>query len=167
MRSMAQGAHQRIKYLRNVSWNSGQPGACDTAYLYPTADITAALSTTANTYTFDGVNIVCPDMVSINGVYNDIYAQTAISQPVGNPGYSCGVGTVFQDLGKDIFFKLPEGDAVIHWRLVKQLTPQTNPPLSSPGNSPSGTVGYITVWNSYGGGAAGAGFDCPNVVRFG
>jgi hypothetical protein len=166
MRSIVR-SNQRTQYLRSVSWNYGQPNACDTIYLYPTADINAALAITTHPYTFDGVNIVCPDIPSLYGVYNDIFAQTYNSQPVGNRGYSCGVGTIFQDLGKQIFFKLPGDNAVVHWRLVKQITPQTNPPLSSPANSPNGTVGYLTVWNSFAGGAAAAGFECPNVVRFG
>lgn len=50
----------------------------NTVWLYPTADITAALATTTYSYTFNGDVITCPDMTNLIGVYTDIYNQTAI-----------------------------------------------------------------------------------------
>ena len=142
----------------------------NTVWLYPTADITAALATTTYSYTFNGDVITCPDMTNLIGVYTDIYNQTTISQPVGNPGFSLGVGTFLVDLGDELRFALEGGAVVILWRLVKQLTPQTTPPLSSPGNSPNGTIGYVTTFVSFGNGAGGGysvGLDDALVARVG
>ncbi len=122
----------------------------NTVYLYPQSDIDIALANTSYTYTFDGTNIVCPDLTNLYGVYGDIINQTLITQPIGNQGYSLGVGTSLQDLGKEIQFVLSGGEIVLKWRLVKQLTPQvpyTYIPV--PGNSPADTVGYVTVFTSY------------------
>jgi hypothetical protein len=131
-----------------------------TTFLYPKADIRAAFSTTTASYTFDGENIVCPTIQNLIALYNDIYYQTTLSQPIGNPisgnnkGYSCNAGTLLEDMGESMFFKLVGGQTIVQWRLVRQITPQRNPPLSSPGNSPNGTIGFVTVFNSYGLGAA-------------
>jgi hypothetical protein len=142
----------------------------NTAWLYPTADITAALATTTYSYTFNGDIITCPDIGNLIGVYTDIYNQTTISQPVGNVGFTLGVGTFLVDLGDELRFALEGGEIVIIWRLVKQITPQTTPPLSSPGNSPDGTIGYVTTFVSLGNGTGGgyaAGLDDVLVVRVG
>jgi hypothetical protein len=131
----------RMKYLRTV---------INTMWLYPIADINAALATTTYTYTFDGTNIVCPDYTNLRGIYLDIYLQTAVSQPDGsNPGYTLGVGTALEDLGEEIFLKV--GTQIwIHWRNMRQLTPQSPSNIPSPGNSPPDTIGYTTVFTSYG-----------------
>jgi hypothetical protein len=140
----------------------------NTVWLYPFADINAALATTTYSYTFNGDVITCPDMENLIGVYYDIYNQTTISQPVGNQGFTLGVGTFLKDIGHEIRFELEGGAVVVVWRLVEQLTPQTNPPLSSPGNSPNGTIGYVTTFVSLGNGAAyDAGLDDVNIVRVG
>ena len=39
----------------------------DTAWLYPISDVTAALATTTYPHTFDGDNIVVPDMAAFLG----------------------------------------------------------------------------------------------------
>jgi hypothetical protein len=143
----------------------------NTVWLYPTADITAALATTTYSYTFNGDVITCPDMANLIGVYGDIFAQTAISQPVGtNPGFTLGVGTFLVDLGDELRFALEGGEVVIVWRLVKQISPQTTPPIAVPGNSPNGTIGYVTTFVSLGNGTSGGysvGLDDALVVRAG
>jgi hypothetical protein len=143
----------------------------NTAWLYPQADITATLATTAYKYTYDGSLITCPTLSDIIGVYSDIYNKTTISQPIGNVGYSIGVGTLLEDMGNEIRFCLTGGQVVLIWSLVKQLTPQ-KPLLIIPdgGNSPNNTIGYITTFCSYGSGANGGysvGLDDVMVVRTG
>jgi hypothetical protein len=122
----------------------------NTMWLYPMVDIEIAMKSTTYKYTFDGTNIVCPDMTNLLGLYTDIYEQTSESQPVGNRGYTLGVGTIVQNFGKAIYWQLPGGQVIIKWRLVKQLTPQTTDYIPAPGNSVDDTVGFITVFNTEG-----------------
>jgi len=123
----------------------------DTAWLYPENDVTVALANTTYRYTFDGDFISCPNLTNLVGVYGDIFNRTAVSQPTGNVGFSLGVGTLLEDMGKELQFKLDGGKTVITWRLVRQLTPQKDSPvLSSAGNSPNGTIGYVTTFLSFG-----------------
>jgi hypothetical protein len=148
------------KYLRSI---------IDTVWLYPMTDIQKALGTTSVAHTFDGMNIICSSFADITELYSDIFNQTTISQPVGNTGFSLGVGSVVEDFGKEIYFKLSNGMAVIHWRLVKQITPQAPATvIPVPGNSPNETVGFITVWTSFGNNnPAPSVFDLPLVTRLG
>jgi hypothetical protein len=147
----------------------------DTTWIYPEVNVAAALATTTFPYTYDGDFITCPDIASIAGIYNAIWNSTAISQPIGsNPGYSIGVGTLLEDQGKELRFRLTSGQVIIVWRLVKQLTPQTAPPanvIPVPGNStPNGTVGFVTTYISYGRAALSPNpstFDDANVVKSG
>jgi len=123
----------------------------DTTWLYPEVNIKEALATTTFKYTYDGDFITCPDIVNIAGVYEDIYNNTTVSQPVGNVGYSLGVGTLVEDLGKELRFRLTSGQVIIVWRLVKQVTPQSPATvIPAPGNSPNGTIGFVTSYLSYG-----------------
>lgn len=133
----------------------------NTMWLYPTINIAAAMATTSYQYSFDGTFITCPDIANLEGLYNDIYAQTVISQPIGNTGFSIGVGTVCQNFGKTIFWQCPIGNTVIQWQLVKQITPQSVDSIPTPGNSPNDTVGYITTINTLGPNAI---LDGPYVV---
>uniref|UniRef100_A0A6C0K2I0 Uncharacterized protein n=1 Tax=viral metagenome TaxID=1070528 RepID=A0A6C0K2I0_9ZZZZ len=145
----------------------------DTIWLYPEINITRALATTTYNYTYDGDFITCPDIANIAGVYSAIFDSTAVSQPVGNVGYSLGVGTLVEDQGKELRFRLTSGQVIIVWRLVKQLTPQTPAPgnvIPVPGNSPNGTIGYITTFLSYGRAALSpypGTFDNANLVKSG
>ena len=122
----------------------------NTMWLYPMVDIERAMATTTYTYTFDGTNIVCPDMSNLVGLYGDIYQQTRISQPNGNEGFTLGVGTSLQNFGKTLYWQTPNGNLVIKWQLVQQLTDQSNAYLPSPGNSPPRTTGFITTYNTEG-----------------
>lgn len=64
---------------------------------------------------------------------------------------------------------LNDGQVIIIWRLVKQLTRQLpSTDISAPGNSPPGTIGYVTTYCSYGGpGGAYPILDDAMVVRTG
>lgn len=143
----------------------------NTTWLYPEINVTRALATTTYKYTYDGDFITCPDIANIAGVYGDIYNSTEVSQPVGNKGYSLGVGTLLEDQGKELRFRLTSGQVVIVWRLVKQLTPQSPATvIPNPGNSPNETIGYITTFLSYGRAALSpypAIFDDVNIVKSG
>jgi len=143
----------------------------DTTWLYPEVNVAAALAKTAFKHTYDGDFITCPDIASIAGIYNDIFDSSAVSQPVGNTGYSLGVGTLLENLGKELRFRLTNGQVIIVWRLVKQLTPQKPASvIPSAGNSPNGTIGFITTYLSYGTAALSPyplGFDDINVVTTG
>ena len=96
----------------------------NTVWIYPPSDVDAALATTTYSYTRVGNIIICPDMDTMTGIYTDIYNRTSITQPVGTVGYSLGVGSNLLDMGEDLYFQLPGGIDVIHWRLVRQVTPQ-------------------------------------------
>jgi hypothetical protein len=143
----------------------------NTAWLYPIADINTALATTTFSYTYDGDFITCPDLTTLKNVYSDIYGQTTVSQPIGNVGYSIGVGTLLEDMGQELRFRLTSGQVIIVWRLVKQLTPQSPATvIPNPGNSPNLTVGYITTFVSYGNGTNGGyvnNLDDVQVLRLG
>jgi len=139
----------------------------NTAWLYPISDVTAALATTTYPHTFDGDNIVVPNMAAFIGIYADIFARTAVSQPAGNPGYTLGVGTMLEDLGQEIRFILTSGQIIMLWRNVRQLTPQTNSFIPSPGNSPPDTIGFITTFASYGNKPPSIDTDTVQVVRIG
>jgi hypothetical protein len=143
----------------------------NTAWLYPEADVTAALKTTTYKYKYVGNIITCPTLADVIGVYTDIYNRTTVSQPVGNVGYTLGAGTLLEDMGREIQFCLTNGEVVVIWRLVKQRTPQSPATvIASPGNSPNGTVGFITTFCSYGNEANGGysvGLDDVMVVRLG
>jgi hypothetical protein len=139
----------------------------NTAWLYPESDIKTALANTTYSYEYTEDSIICPNLTSLIGVYTDIFNQTAISQPIGNPGFTLGVGTLLKDMGRELQFLLTNGELIVKWRLVQQLTPQTNI-IPDPGNSPNETIGYITVFNSYGNvDGYNAGLDDVQIVRLG
>ena len=144
----------------------------NTTWLYPEINITRALATTTLKYTYDGDFITCPDIATIAGIYDAIFNSTAISQPINNAGYSLGVGTLLEDQGKELRFRLTSGQVIIVWRLVKQLTPQQPATvIPVPGNStPNETIGYITTFFSYGRAALSpypSIFDDVNLVKSG
>jgi len=143
----------------------------NTAWLYPQADVTAALATTTYTYTYNGTTITCPTLADVIGVYTDIYNKTTVSQPVGNEGFTLGVGTLLEDMGRELQFCITGGEVVVTWRLVTQRTPQfPSTVIPTPGNSPNGTIGFVTTFCSYGNGANGGysvGLDDVQVVRLG
>jgi len=146
-------------YAQKKARSSNYITTGNTAWLYPEADVVFALGTTAYKYVYDGDFITCPTMADLIGVYTDIYGRTTITQPIGNEGFTLGVGTLLEDMGKELRFRLEDGLVVIVWRLVKQLTPPR--PIfviPNPGNSPNETVGFVTSFCSFGSGPGG-GYD--------
>lgn len=147
----------------------------NTTWLYPEIDITRALATTTSKYTYDGDFITCPDIANIAGVYNAIFESTVISLAqdpnTTNVGYSLGVGTLLENMGKELRFRLSSGQVIIVWRLVKQLTPQKPATvIPVPGDSPKEAIGYVTTFLSYGRATLSpypAIFDDVNVVTTG
>ena len=143
----------------------------NTVWLYPEVNVTRALATTTFKHTYDGDFITCPDIATIAGIYDAIFNSTVVSQPVGNPGYTVGVGTLLEDQGKELRFRLTSGQVIIVWRLVKQLTPQSPATvIPSPGDSPNETIGYVPTFFSYGRAALSpypSTFDDVNVVKSG
>jgi hypothetical protein len=124
----------------------------NTTYIYPMADIERALASTSVPHTFNGEDIVVPTIQGMNQLLYEIWYQTALSQPIGNQGYSIGVQSALQDFGKNIFFRFPNGELYVQYRLVKLLTPQTQPPdnvIPTPGNAPVDTAGFVVIWAAY------------------
>jgi hypothetical protein len=81
-------------------------------------------------------------------VYDEVFAQTAISQPLGNQGYSLGVGTELQNYYTLLYWKLsPTDELIVTWNLTQQLTDQST--LPTPGESPNGTIGYLTRYENW------------------
>jgi hypothetical protein len=158
--------YSQVKTRQNLFITVG-----DTAWLYPIADINTALATTTFSYTYDGDFITCPDLTTLKNVYSDIYSQTTVSQPVGNLGFTIGIGSLLEDMGKELRFRLRSGEVIVVWRLVKQITPQSPATvIPAPGNSPNLTVGYTVTFVSYGNGTNGGyanNLDDVRVLRLG
>jgi hypothetical protein len=122
----------------------------DTTWIYPMKNIQDALNISTNYLSFDGTNIIVASVSNFIGLVAEIFSKTAESNPGQNAGYSCGNGTLFQDFGKTIEFKLPGGEVISRWALIKQLTPQSILPPGNNGGSPNGTIGYIYIFAAYG-----------------
>ena len=130
----------------------------DTMWLYPQVDIDTHLATylfsnntylygASPSYTFTRSGNVY-SFSSLSGLvnfYEGVYNVTAVSQPIGNLGYSCGVGTRTRARKKDrLILKLNSGEKVVEWSLMTQLTNQND--LPSGGDSPQGTVGWSNIF---------------------
>ena len=130
----------------------------DTMWLYPQVDIDTHLATylfsnntylygASPSYTFTRSGNVY-SFSSLSGLvnfYEGVYNVTAVSQPIGNVGYSCGVGTRTRARKKDrLILKLNSGEKVVEWSLMTQLTNQNDLPAG--GNSPQGTVGWSNIF---------------------
>jgi hypothetical protein len=120
----------------------------NTNWLYPPSDLETALSATTIPYTGIGDSLYFSNITDMGNFYDEVFQQTAISQPVGNQGYSLGVGTELQNLVTPLFWKLSDTDEVIvMWILTQQLTDQST--LPNPGDSPNGTIGYLTRYENW------------------
>lgn len=131
----------------------------DTIWLYPQSDINTHLGTyqiTGNTYqtiglspsytfTKEGNIYSFSDVLDIVHFFESVYNVTAVSQPIGNAGYSCGVGTRTVARRADrLILQLNSGFKVVEWALMRQLTDQAD--LPSGGNSPQGTIGWANIY---------------------
>ena len=117
----------------------------NTFWLYPIANINSVLSTT--TYTQIGNRLIFATKSALMTFYDNVFNSTAASQPLGNAGYSLGVGTIVKDLQSELYLELPNGQLMVTWRLVKQITKQNSLPAG--GNSPNDTIGYATVVSNW------------------
>lgn len=170
-----QRERQRQEYLKNIriyeSLNSvssssaagagaggrtlvGYISAIDTNWIYPKVDLQYVIDTAPGLspsipFTYTGNVLSFPTLNDLVLFYSEVYLRTEVSQPVGNVGFSLGVGTVMNAKMNDkIIWKLDSGITVVEWVLMYQITSQST--LPSGGNSPDGTVGYGTIycdWN--------------------
>lgn len=123
-----------------------------TAWLYPESDVEEAYNILSSTMTItrsgnDYIFLTLPDLVTF---YNEVFSRTAIDQPVGNIGYTLGVGTILRGLRGVLNLKLQSGVTVVKWALMKQITSQLDLPPGIGGSSPDDTIGYGAVyldWN--------------------
>jgi hypothetical protein len=121
----------------------------NTMWLYPVADENHVIESHDIVVAENGRSLRFDSMESLYDGYSAIFEKTTLSQPVGNVGYSLGVGTKLKDLGVTVYWHLDSGLNVVTWRLVEQLTSQEN--LPSGGDSPDGTIGFVTIyadWNN-------------------
>jgi hypothetical protein len=130
-----------------VSYVDGWVTTTDTMYLYPVDDVNHVVGVHGVNVVDGGRRIVCGDMEDLYGKYNLMFARTAVSQPVGNIGYTLGVGTRLGDLGVTVHWHLASGLRVLTWRLVEQLTSQGDLPVG--GDSPDGTIGFVTIYSDW------------------
>ena len=118
----------------------------DTIWLYPQVDLdyvtgiapglipSIAFTKSGNTYTFETLS-------SLTRFYDQLYISTSTNQPIGNVGYSLGVGTITRaKANQKLYFKLESGITVVEFHLMTQITNQSE--LPSGGNSPDGTIGW-------------------------
>lgn len=150
--SVARSFRQRSPYA------SGVRSVINTAWVYPIIDVEYVLATTALPFTRVGNVITCPDVSGCIALGNAFFSRTTVKQPDGNPGYALGVRTFLTDQGKDLFLKVPPGETVMQYRLLKQVSPQEDPPVTSPApDTPNDTIGYGMVFTSFGTNAGTAG----------
>ena len=123
----------------------------NSVWLYPETDVKNGLTGTTYSYTQNGNDLVFEDLTSLVQTYLAIVNSSLLSQPIGNQGYSLGVGTKLRNRKTKLNFVLTTGEVIVRWVLVEQITSQSALPVG--GDSPDGTVGYVTVytiWNSVG-----------------
>lgn len=133
----AGGSHVRYKSFVTIT---------NTVWLYPIADTEYALTGTTYSYTRNGNTLTFADQNTLIAVYLEIFNRTAVTQPIGNVGYTLGVGTKLKDLSDELYFKIND-TLMVTWRLVEQITNQSDLPVG--GDSPNGTIGYVTVLENW------------------
>lgn len=119
--------------------------ATDTFWLYPITNINSVLNTIAHSRI--GNRIIFATKNDLIIFYDDVFASTAVSQPIGNTGYSLGVGTIVEDLQTELYLELPNNILMVTWRFVKQISKQSSLPAG--GNSPNNTIGYATTVSNW------------------
>jgi hypothetical protein len=134
----------------------------NTAWLYPTSNIEAALAATTVPYTRSGNQIVAATIADLNQIAIAIYENTVtVLLP---QGFNMRPGLLLKDLGKVLTFKTTSGALVAEWRLARLITDQIGTPGG--GAAPPGTVGYLPIFYSEGN-VSGMPFDPVRVVRVG
>lgn len=107
--------------------------------IYPMVDIKKSLSAVSVKYTFDDNMLIANSFNDLQTIYTEMVNQTL------SANYSIAVGSILQDMGHYLYFKVPNGNTYIKMRLVKLIKMG-----SSGANCPLDTVGYANVWTSYG-----------------
>ena len=116
----------------------------DTIWLYPQVDLdyvtgiapglTISFTKSENTYTFE-------TFLDLTNFYDQLFISTEVNQPIGNIGYSLGVGTITRARrNQKLYFRLESGITVVEFHLMTQITDQSD--LPSGGDSPNGTIGW-------------------------
>jgi len=152
-----------------LEWINGYEGTpYNTAWIYPQSDLdNAVLAINSNSlvgpsigFTYSEVNFTkvdnytytFPTLEDVISFYLEMFSQTAITQPVGNQGYSLGVGTILRSRRTPkLKFNLESGITVVEFSLMTQITSQSTLPVG--GNSPDGTIGWGSIyvdWNADG-----------------
>jgi hypothetical protein len=123
--------------------------ANDTSYLYPIIDLEDTISSNPSLYVERVENILTfTDVQQLYDFYDAVYFKTTISNALnGSNGYDVAVGTQLKDLGSTFKMILLDDRKIVEWRLVKQLTPQSE--LDPRGYSPDGTEGYVTIYSDW------------------
>jgi hypothetical protein len=122
----------------------------DTAWIYPATDVEYVYNSLVSTMTITriGNDYIFLTLTDLIAFYDAVFNKTAIDQPVGNTGYSLGVGTILRSLKGELNLKIQDGTIVVKWVLMKQITNQLDLPVG--GNSPVNTIGYGAIyldWN--------------------
>jgi len=140
----------------------------DTAWVYPQIDIDNAVNNILNnnllgpgqgeTYSvinftkLDDFTYEFPTIEDVIYFYSEMFFESALSQPVGNIGYSLAVNTVLSARRHSkIVFRLESGITIVEMTLMTQITSQSD--LPSGGDSPDGTIGWASTyldWNGDG-----------------
>lgn len=131
-----------VKYANPEFWNT----VINTIWLYPISDVNSALEDiriSDPSMVEVGNKIIFADSDKLYDFFDATFIKTSISADDEN-GYSLGVGTKLQDLGNTIHLELSNGLRMATWRLVKQITPQSE--VAVGGNSPDGTIGYVVIY---------------------
>ncbi|MFY8160209.1 MAG: hypothetical protein ACOVNU_02685 [Candidatus Kapaibacteriota bacterium] len=116
----------------------------DTIWLYPQVDLdyvtgiapglSISFTKSENTYTFE-------TFLDLTNFYDQLFISTEVNQPIGNVGYSLGVGTITRSRrNQKLYFRLESGITVAEFHLMTQITDQSD--LPSGGDSPNGTIGW-------------------------
>jgi hypothetical protein len=119
----------------------------NTNWIYPPRDVEYSLTDTTTPFTRVGNVLYFGSISDMGAVYDDIFERTEATQPIGNVGYSLGVGTLLQDLFETLEFRLNDEELIVTWQLTKQLTDQNDLPAG--GDSPVGVIGYLTVYENW------------------
>jgi hypothetical protein len=114
----------------------------NTAYLYPQSDLDYTLAGTTYSFTRTGDDIVVEDLATFISIYLEVVNRTIQQQPIGNFGYSLGVGTKL---------RTRRGARTLNWIIGDrtQVTSQASLPVGVGGNSPDGTTGYVTTFTDF------------------
>ena len=142
-----------------------------TVWIYPRSNILAGLAAWGRNYTFDGTVVTATTMVDVAEICYAIWYSTkqevdallGLTPQDNGDGYDVGNGSLLQEMGDEIHFKLPGGPTVLIWRQIRSLTSQSNPSY----HTPVGTVGFIPVFVAQGNTAVYSEIDPVRVTRLG